>query len=274
MRFLVTIAVLLVSLASNTVLAAPPAQRVISLDYCADQFVLRLLPRSRILAVSPDAEKHFSYMRESAEGVPTVRPVAEDVLTIEPDLIVRSYGGGPRAAHFFERAGISVLQIPYASNIEEIRDSVQFMADQLNAPERGAEVIAEMDQRLRNLDTALEGHAALYMTPTGVTSGSGTMIHEMLHTAGLENFQQQPGWRSIPLERLAYEQPDLVAAAFFRADTNSPSLWSPMRHPVAKQQMQDQPTVMLQGAWTSCSGWYLLDAIEALAAAGKAINAQ
>ena len=40
-----------------------------------------------------------------------------------------------------------------------------------------------------------------------------------------------------------------------------------MRHPVAKEQMREQPTVMLQGAWTSCGGWYLLDAIEALAAA-------
>ena len=29
------------------------AERVVSLDYCADQFVLKLLPRDRILAVSP-----------------------------------------------------------------------------------------------------------------------------------------------------------------------------------------------------------------------------
>ena len=88
----------------------------------------------------------------------------------------------------------------------------------------------------------------------------------MLQAAGFENFERQAGWRSIPLERLAYEQPDVIAAAFFDVTTNDPALWSPMRHPVAKRQMSERPTVMLQGAWTSCGGWFLLDAIEALAA--------
>jgi iron complex transport system substrate-binding protein len=42
-------------------------------------------------------------------------------------------------------------------------------------------------------------------------------------------------------------------------------MWSATRHPVAQRQLRDQETVMLQGAWTSCGGWFLLDAIEALA---------
>jgi len=270
----VTIATLLALIASSAALATPPAQRVVSLDYCADQFVLKLLPRTRILAVSPDAEKHFSYMRHSADGIQKVRPVAEDVLTIEPDLVVRSYGGGPNATRFFEHAGIHVLQIPYASNLAGIRTTVQFLADRLGVAEKGAELVAEIDRRLQDLGALSSDRSALYMTPTGVTSGPGTLVHEMLAAAGLENFEREAGWRSIPLERLAYEQPDVVAAAFFSADGINPSLWSPMRHPVAMEQMRDQPTVTLQGAWTSCSGWYLLDAIEALAEVNSTIEMQ
>ena len=130
----VTIAALLALIASSVALATPPAQRVVSLDYCADQFVLKLLPRSRILAVSPDAEEHFSYMRDSANGIRKVRPVAEDVLVLGPDLVVRSYGGGPNAAKFFEHAGVSVLQIPYSSDMESIATTVQFLADSLDVP--------------------------------------------------------------------------------------------------------------------------------------------
>ena len=92
-------------------------------------------------------------------------------------------------------------------------------------------------------------------------------IARMLEAAGLVNFQKNPGWRSIPLERLAYEQPDLIAAAFFDSKTDHPALWSAMRHPIARQQMEIQPTVMIQGAWTACGGWFLLDAIESLAKA-------
>ena len=52
--------------------------RIVSLDYCADQYVLKLADREQILAISPDATGDFSYMREAARGVPTVRAAAED----------------------------------------------------------------------------------------------------------------------------------------------------------------------------------------------------
>jgi iron complex transport system substrate-binding protein len=269
-----SVVALIALLASNVTLGAAPAERVVSLDYCADQFVLKLLPRDRILAVSPDAGKDFSYMRARADGLQRVRPRAEDVLTIRPDLVVRSYGGGPHATRFFERAGIPVLQVPFANNLVSIRESIIYLAEGLGVPERGSEIVAEMNRRLKNIDKLSVRQTALYMTPTGVTGGPGTAVHDMLQAAGLDNFQQQPGWRSIPLERLAYEQPDVIAAAFFEADTIHPALWSAMRHPVARQQMSNQPTVMLPGAWTSCGGWFLLDAIEALASTASAVTPQ
>lgn len=236
------------------------------MDFCADQFVLKLLPKSRILSVSMDSQRDFSYMREQAIGVRQVRPRAEDVLVLQPDLIVRSYGGGPHAQRFFERAGVPVVQIPFSNDIESIRQTILFVASELGEPDRGVVMVEEMDKRLRSIRASRVPKYALYMTPAGVTSGPGTLVHEMLLAAGLENFEQQPGWRSIPLERLAYESPDLVAAAFFEGKTNSPLLWSAMRHPVARRQMSDRPTVNLEGAWTSCGAWFLLDAIESLAA--------
>jgi iron complex transport system substrate-binding protein len=262
--------VLLCFLAGGGVIAAgpeTPPNRVVSLDYCADQFVLKLLPRSRILAVSPDANKHFSYMRESADGVPQVRPLAEDVLSIQPDLVVRSYGGGPNALRFFERAGVSVLQVPYANDIDDIRRSILLIAERLGERKRGQELVAEMDDRLDAIHRSESKNTALYMTPTGFTSGPGTLVHEMLLAAGLDNFEEKAGWRSIPLEQLAYEGPDMVVAAFFDANASHPGMWSAMRHPVARRQMNDRPTVMLEGAWTSCGSWFLLDAIEAIASA-------
>jgi len=259
---------LLYLLTSDALLAATletRSLRVVSLDYCADQFVLKLLPRSRILAVSPDAKKSFSYMRESADGVRQVRPIAEDILIIQPDLIVRSYGGGSYAVTFFERAGVPVLQVPVVDSIDAVRNAVLFISEGLGELERGEAVVAEMDQRLSAIRNSSSKRNALYMTPSGVTSGPGTLVHDMLLAAGLMNFEEKTGWRPIPLERLAYEQPDVVAAAFFDSRTNNPALWSAMRHPVARRQLGERPTVMLQGAWTSCGGWYLLDAIEALA---------
>lgn len=239
--------------------------RIVSLDFCSDQFLLKLVDREQILAVSPDATASFSYMRDRAIGIPTVRPTAEDVLLLKPDLIVRSYGGGPNASKFFQQAGVPVLSVGWAADINGIKRVVLDMATKLRVPEGGAMIIADIDARLSSLKSTARSRTALYMTPTGVTSGSGSLIHEMLGAAGLENFQKQPGWRSLPLERLAYEQPDLIAAAFFESPENNKDAWSAMAHPVARKQMRSLPTVRLQGAWTSCGGWFLMDAIEALA---------
>lgn len=267
LQTLLTCALFAATTVAGLVRAETPQLRVVSLDFCADQFVLELLPRASILALSPDSERHFSYLRADAAGIAKVRPIAEDVLSIRPDVIVRSYGGGPHAVRFFERAGVTVVQVPYANDMAGIRDAILSVSEELSVLANGAALVARMDARIQKLASVISSRNVLYMTPTGVTSGPGTMVHEMLTTAGLQNFQTLPGWRSLPLERLAYEQPDIVAAAFFDANTNHPGMWSPMRHPVAKQQISERPTVFIDGAWTACGGWFLLDAIESLAAA-------
>lgn len=239
--------------------------RVVSLDLCADQYVLKLLDRERILAVSPVATADFSYMRDAARGLKVVRPIAEDVLVLKPDLVVRAYGGGPNATAFFERAGVPVLTVGWASDIASVFNIIETISAGLGEAQRGAEVVSDMRARLDSIRAANPARAALYMTPSGVTTGPGSLVHEMIVAAGLENFQTQPGWQSLPLERLAYERPELVAAAFFDTHTNHPDAWSPMRHPVARAQLKDQPVVPLKGAWTACSGWFLMDAVEAMA---------
>jgi len=240
--------------------------RIISLDLCADQYVLKLIERDRILALSPDAAKDFSYMRESAKGLPIVNSTAEDVLILKPDLIVRSYGGGPNAERFFQSAGVPVITLGWAGNIEGIMTLIRETSIKIGEARKGEAVISDMKRRLAAIKTRARARTALYMTPTGVTTGEGSLIHEMLLAAGLENFQQQSGWRALPLERLAYDKPDLIAAAFFDSQVNDTDAWSSANHPVAQAQMKSLPTVSLQGAWTSCSGWFLMDAIEALAA--------
>ncbi|MEM6899030.1 MAG: ABC transporter substrate-binding protein [Pseudomonadota bacterium] len=240
-------------------------QRIVSLDLCADQFALKFVPPARILAVSPDAVKDFSYMREAAAGVLVVRPIAEDVLLLKPDLVVRAYGGGPNAAAYFERLGIPVVEVGWANDIDSVLTNIERIATALGSAAEGRRVVAEARERLDAIAAKGSGNAALYMTPAGVTTGPGSLIHEMLVAAGLQNFQEQPGWNPVPLERLAYEQPDLVAAAFFETLTNHPDAWSAARHPVARAQLRQPSTVPIKGAWTACTSWSILDAIEALA---------
>lgn len=239
--------------------------RVVSLDFCADQFVLKFIDRQSIAALSPDAEKSESYLREEAKGLPKVRPRAEDILLHRPDIVVRSYGGGPRATEFFERAGVKVVQIPYANDIAGARQSVIDVARDLGVAGRGETVAMEMEARLASLPDNETSPSVLYMTSKGAVAGTGTSIDDMLTRAGAENFQTASGWGGLPLERLAYERPDMIAAGFFETSDLVSDIWSPARHPLVRRRLAELPVIDIPGAWTACGGWFNVNAIEALA---------
>jgi len=110
------------------------------------------------------------------------------------------------------------------------------------------------------------GPTLLYATPGGVTTGPGSLIHELIELAGYRNFQTEPGWQPLPLERLAYEKPDRVAVAWFGRRDYNPDQWSAARHPLMRT-ASEHPIIGLEGAWTACGGWFVLDAAEAMARA-------
>ena len=263
---LAALACLLSACAQVAERGADAPRRIVSLDYCADQYVLKFADREDILALSPDAGKRFSYMRAAAEGIPTVRPRTADVLALQPDLVVRTYGGGHDIADFMKEPGVPVVQIGFPQSIAEVRDEVLRVGTELGKPDEAEKLVADMDRRLKALaERSGPQREVLYMTPAGVTAGEGTLVHELFVAAGLRNFQDRPGWNPLPLERLAYDRPDLIAAAFFESKTNHVDNWSAARHPVARAQLRELPVVPLEGAWTSCGGWFLIDAVEALA---------
>lgn len=260
--------------ASSVPEAAHAPRRIVSLDYCADQYVLQFAEREDIVALSPDADKSFSYLRAEASDIAQVRPRSADVLALEPDLVVRSYGGGPQVGAFLERAGVELVQISYPATIAEVRGEVTRIGSALGKADEATALVAKMDARLaRYRSFERPGPTALYMAQGGVTSGKGSLVHELMVAAGLSNFQDRASWNPIPLERLAYERPDLVVASFFENDAGGTHNWSAARHPIAQKQLSELPVAQVEGAWTACGGWFLVEAVEAMAKTADAAKA-
>ena len=59
--------------------------------------------------------------------------------------------------------------------------------------------------------------------------------------------------------------PELVVAAFFESEAGDLRNWSATRHPVAQTQLSERPVASLDGAWTACGGWFLIEAVETMA---------
>ncbi len=242
--------------------AGPAKPTVVSLDYCADQFVLALADRDQILAVSRDAERKFSHLRASAAEIPKVRAAAEDVIALHPDLVVRSWGGDARALSLYERFGIRTVQIGYGEDINSAVGVTRAVAAEIGQSARADALIAALPP-----PRPASGLSALYVTPGGVSAGQGTMIDSIMGHAGLLNANTGTGWTGLPLERLVQAPPALMLTAFFGFDDDATDRWSVSRHPVMLRLMREARVVAMDESRVSCPAWLVADEADAIARA-------
>ena len=248
-------------------------QRVVSLDFCADQFVLELADRDQIAALSTQSRAEHSYWRARAVGLPQVRSSAEAVLALSPDLVVRTYGGGPGAGTVLNKAGVPVLQLGEGEDFEAVRRNLRLVARALGHADRGEAAVARFDQALAKAHRTGAPVTALYVTPGGVQAGRDTSLGKMMAAAGLIPFDQtRTGWSALPLERLARSAPSLMISGFMSPGALALYPWSSARHPLIRAHLAQQPSLALSGAVSACPGSFMADGVLDMAKAGDPLR--
>lgn len=246
----------------------PPALagvRVGSLDQCSDQYVLALADRADIAFVSPRARAADSWLKDRAIGVPVRRPSVEGVLAARPAVVVRQWGGGPRLDVAVARGGVTTMRVEEAHSFDGIARNVRAIAAALGHPDRGEQLLREMEAKLARARGAWRGAGGLYLTDGAFTAGRGTLIDIILRAAGLRNLAPRPGYQPAPLERLMLDRPGVVV--FGRFDAPGHGRWSPVNGPALSRAFKESRTVELPGALLGCPAWFAAEAAERLAAA-------
>ena len=242
--------------------------RVFSLDQCADQYVLALSPRQAIVGLSPRVGDRDSYLRALSPGLPRRRASPEAILAARPQVVVRYWGGDPALVRQIERRGVTVAQIGEARDFAGVRDNVLRVAKALGQDARGAALIQRMNQQIRP-GPAGTTRRALYLTPGGVTAGSGTLIDAMLTAAGWRNLASGPGYRTVSIERLALEPPDAFVLGFFDSAYLARQHWAAAGGHFLRNLVRERTVSSLDGALLGCPAWFAGDAVQALAAARR-----
>lgn len=263
-------------LCALALLMATPAEaaprRIVSLDYCADQFVLALADRDQIVALSRGAQRDDSYHRARAVGIRQTRGTLEEVLALRPDLVVRNWGGPWDAEAVYGRFGVPVLQVGGTPDFDAARADLLRAAGVIGRPERGQALARDLDLRLAHLRARAPQTppAVLYLSAGGAIAGAGTMMNAVIEAAGGRNAHPGESWTVLPLERLIEMPPALLALGFFDHGRTHMNPWLPGRHPALRRTLSQARTVTLSAATIACEAWYAIDAAERLAAALRA----
>lgn len=248
---------------------AEAPRRIVSLDYCADQYVLALADRAQIAALSRGVLRDDSYYRARAEGLRQTRGTLEDVLALRPDLIVRNWGGPWDVEAVYARFGVPVLQVGDATNFVEARADLLDAAHRLGQDARGEDLARDLDARLARLAALAPSRrpAVMYLSAGGAVAGRGVMMDAVIEAAGGRNVWTEARWTVLPLERMIETPPALIALGFFDSGRTNVNAWSPSRHPVVRRALERADTVSLPPATISCEAWYAVDAAERIAVA-------
>lgn len=244
-------------------------RRIVSLDYCADQFVLALADRDQIAALSRGSQRDDSYFRERARGLRQTRGTLEEVLALRPDLIVRNFGGSWDAEAVYARFDVPVLQVGDTPSFADARADLIDAARVLGHAERGDVLARDLDLRLARLraEAPRERAPMIYLSAGGAVAGRGTLMDATITAAGGRNIWTGASWTVLPLERLIDTPPTLIALGFFDHRRTQMNMWTPGRNAVFRRALARAQTVQLPLASIACESWYAVDAAEVIAAA-------
>jgi iron complex transport system substrate-binding protein len=248
--------------------AAP--QRIVSLNLCADELVLRLAVPGTVKSVTWLARDFaLSNVAALAQDVPVNRGLAEDVVPLGPDLVIAGAYTTRTAVALLKRLGIPVLELTVPIDVDEALAQIKTVASALGASAKGMQLIADIRSGLAELQVASTGSsqpiAAVYQ-PNGFTIGKGSLVNDLLSRAGLRNLAVErriDNYGALPLELLLFAQPDLLIMN--TAEDSGPAMaYEVLRHPALARRYRGARVVSVPSAWWSCPGPRLVDAVQRL----------
>lgn len=269
-------AALLCALAASLNAFAAP-QHVVSVNICTDEYVYRLLPPQRIAALSfLAADRHpvISTIVDKVKGIALIHPSAETVIALHPDLVVAYQGVNPNLHALLARAGVKVLDVPYADSLDDIRQTTRMLGDALGEPARANALLARMHRELAAAHAATNVPTVIY-EPNGYAT-SNAVGDAIMADAGLRDVAprlHRTRLGDIPLETLIASPPALLIL-------NDANEASPAR---AEMLLKSPVLAAIEGHTTVahlslvpllCPGPWSADAAAPLARLGKEISSK
>lgn len=247
----VTGAIALASTAKAPATTRP--QRIVSLNMCADQLVLALADRSQIAGLTRNAAKpELSAEAANARGLRILGTSAEEILEIEPDLVVGMPARRSAAMTALGGQGYDMLDLQPVDTLDDIYAAIRQTAAAVGHPDRGEAMIAQMQAELARIPANGRGRVAAYYQRRGFMTGTGTLIDDLMTRAGMINLAAKlgkPPLAQVSLEEMVAAQPDflIVESATDRVTDQGTEM---LHHPA----LRDIPRISIPQAWTVCGG--------------------
>lgn len=214
--------------------AAPAPQlgshpTIVSLNPCIDAILAEVAAPGQLLAIS-----HYSHdPRGASMPIAAARQfrvtggTVEEVLALDPDIVLAGAFLPPATAQGFERLGIRVETFGIVADFAENAAQIRRVAALAGHPENGEALVERIDRALAATRHDGPKVPALLWQQGGLVPGEGTLIAKLLAHTGFASHSAARGLGQgayLPLEHVLADPPHVVLAGWNERMLTHPAL--------------------------------------------------
>ena len=199
-----------------------PPKRIVTLSMSTDETMLGLVEPQRMAAVNtllddPVSSNVTGLVKEIPQRIGN--PTVEEIMALQPDLVVVPDWGDLTMVPSPREVGLKVIVCKGASNLAEIRETIELLAAAAGVPERGQKLRAMMDAKLAEIQEKVakipqtERKRVVLISLMSGYGGLGSSFDEACHYAGVINGRAELGIRDFQVmtkEQLVQIDPDIL----------------------------------------------------------------
>ena len=199
---------------------APRAERpdtdlptVVSLNPCLDAILVEVASPEQILALSHYSRDPASSSIDAdvAARFATTGGTAEEVLALQPDIVLASSFIDPATRSALERAGLQVETFGSPASAADSIAQIETLAQLVGSADGAKALIAEIEAP--PLDRPAQQSSALLWQQGQIVAGESSLVAEHLGWAGLGNYGAAQGLQQadhVTLEQILADPPDIL----------------------------------------------------------------
>lgn len=195
--------------------AAPAAAlpRVMSLNLCADPYLMAFADKAQIVALTPlSRDARLSANAAAAENFPVSDGQIEAIIELKPDLVIVSSWSDPMRNALIKRLGFELLTLDAAQNYTAARDEIITLGKAIGREAQARAYLQNLDAALAALQKLTHAPKVLPLQRRNLTVGQGHILDDILSRAGAVNLGRDTS--DSPMRRVSLESALAVHADY------------------------------------------------------------
>lgn len=208
----------------------PERPTIVSLNPCTDAVLAEVAAPGQLLAISHYSKDPRASSMEPGKAArfAATGGTVEEVLALDPDVVVAGTFLAPATRAALEDLGVRVVTFDSVATVEESEAQIRDLAALAGNVEAGEALIARIEAALTKAAPRNgEQVSAVLWQPGGIVPGEAALVSDLLRRTGFTSYSAERGMAQadyLALEEVVADPPGLLLVAGSEAGQRHPTL--------------------------------------------------